>query len=76
MLVFVEDAAEAIASSYVEEGDLVGPVIGAGSERSGRAFAMPWCGPLRARGERQPLATVGHVPRKAEASSPAHVRAS
>jgi hypothetical protein len=42
MLVFVEDAAQALAPSYVETGELPGSTIGAGKGCSGRAFAMPW----------------------------------
>lgn len=41
MLVLVEGAAEAVASSYVEVGDGV-RVIGGGRGYSGRASAMPW----------------------------------
>jgi hypothetical protein len=44
MLVFVEDAAEAVASSYVEAGRLGRSAISRGSGFTGRAFAMPWCG--------------------------------
>jgi hypothetical protein len=43
MFVLVEDAAEAIVSSYVEGGHLVGSTIVVGNE-SGRAFAIPWYG--------------------------------
>ncbi len=44
MLVLVEDAAEPITSAYVEMSNAIlsGSAIGVGSERSGRAFAMPW----------------------------------
>jgi hypothetical protein len=40
MVVLVEDAAETGLSADVETGDL----IGVGSGRSGRVFAMPWWG--------------------------------
>jgi hypothetical protein len=44
MWVLVENAAEAIASSYVEAGQLVriGDLCGQWVQR--RAFARPWCG--------------------------------
>lgn len=44
MLVLVEGAAEAVASSYVEVGDGVGSAIGGGRGCSGRASATPWWG--------------------------------
>jgi WD40 repeat protein len=44
MFVLMEDAAEALVSSYVQLGDLVRISDRWGSGCGGRAFAMPWCG--------------------------------
>jgi hypothetical protein len=42
MFIFVEDAAESVASSDVEVVDL--PRVRRRYGGGGRAFAMPWCG--------------------------------